>query len=133
MFFKGNVELWFKTFALRAQNMINSYLNYPFSKLKFETFKDLLLKKICINLKIFGVSSLFFISGIIICFIGEKTLGISWPAYVIVSAMLIGAGIIVLIIETIRFIKTHKKEQNRDSIEDVIKKDETKIYLLIKK
>ncbi|AHI57769.1 hypothetical protein P344_02105 [Spiroplasma mirum ATCC 29335] len=113
--------------------MINSYLNYPFSKLKFETFKDLLLKKICINLKIFGVSSLFFISGIIICFIGEKTLGISWPAYVIVSAMLIGAGIIVLIIETIRFIKTHKKEQNRDSIEDVIKKDETKIYLLIKK
>ncbi|WP_348735936.1 hypothetical protein [Spiroplasma endosymbiont of Ammophila pubescens] len=49
-FFKGDVELWFKTFALRAQNMINSYLNYPFSKLKFETFKDLLLKKICINM-----------------------------------------------------------------------------------
>ncbi|RUO85795.1 hypothetical protein, partial [Spiroplasma endosymbiont of Megaselia nigra] len=43
-------ELWFKTFALRAQNMINSYLNYPFSKLKFETFKDTLLKKICINM-----------------------------------------------------------------------------------
>ncbi len=40
--------------------------------------------------------------------------------------MLIGAGIIVLIIETIRFIKTHKKEQKQDSIEDVIKKDETK-------
>ncbi|MFJ1521924.1 hypothetical protein [Spiroplasma sp. ald] len=49
-FFKGDVELWFKTFALRAQNMINSYLNYPFSKLKFETFKDALLKKICINM-----------------------------------------------------------------------------------
>ncbi|KAF0851807.1 hypothetical protein [Spiroplasma poulsonii] len=49
-FFKGDVELWFKTFALRAQNMINSYLNYPFSKLKFETFKDPLLKKICINM-----------------------------------------------------------------------------------
>ncbi len=49
-FFKGNVELWFKTFALIAQNMINSYLNYPFSKLKFETFKDPLLKKICINM-----------------------------------------------------------------------------------
>ncbi|MFX4057919.1 MAG: hypothetical protein EHV01_006405, partial [Spiroplasma sp. hy2] len=48
-FFKGDVELWFKTFTLRAQNMINSYLNYPFSKLKFETFKDPLLKKICIN------------------------------------------------------------------------------------
>lgn len=48
-FFK-DVELWFKTFALRAQNMINSYLNYPFSKLKFETFKDPLLKKICINM-----------------------------------------------------------------------------------
>ncbi|WP_419334467.1 hypothetical protein [Spiroplasma endosymbiont of Sarcophaga variegata] len=49
-FFKGDLELWFKTFALRAQNMINSYLNYPFSKLKFETFKDPLLKKICINM-----------------------------------------------------------------------------------
>lgn len=49
-FFKGDVELWFKTFALRAQNMINSYLNYPFLKLKFETFKDPLLKKICINM-----------------------------------------------------------------------------------
>lgn len=49
-FFKGDVELWFKTFALRAQNMINSYLNYPFSKLNFETFKDPLLKKICINM-----------------------------------------------------------------------------------
>ncbi|UZQ30248.1 MAG: hypothetical protein OHM56_01510 [Spiroplasma phoeniceum] len=49
-FFKGDVELWFKTFALRAQNMINSYLNYPFSKLKFQTFKDPLLKKICINM-----------------------------------------------------------------------------------
>ncbi len=49
-FFKDDVELWFKTFALRAQNMINSYLNYPFTKLKFETFKDPLLKKICINM-----------------------------------------------------------------------------------
>lgn len=54
-FFKGNVELWFKTFALRAQNMINSYLNYPFSKLKFETFKDPLLKKICINMVFIAV------------------------------------------------------------------------------
>ncbi len=49
-FFKGDIELWFKTFALRSQNMINSYLNYPFTKLKFETFKDPLLKKICINM-----------------------------------------------------------------------------------
>ncbi|WP_348736858.1 hypothetical protein [Spiroplasma endosymbiont of Ammophila pubescens] len=85
------------------------------------TFKDMIM-----FLKIFGVSSLFFIAGIIICFIGEKTLGISWPAYVIVSAMLIGAGIIVLIIETIRFIKTHNKQQKQDSIEDVIKKEDTK-------
>ncbi len=84
------------------------------------------VKDVIMFLKIFGVSSLFFIAGIIICFIGEKTLGISWPAYVIVSAMLIGVGIVVLIIETIRFIKTHKKEQKQDSIEDVIKKDETK-------
>ena len=46
-FFNSNVELWFKTFALRAQNMINSYLNYPFSKLKFESFlynsKDIII------------------------------------------------------------------------------------------
>ncbi len=48
--FKGDVELWFKIFALRSQNMINSYLNYPFSKLKFETFKEQLLKEICINM-----------------------------------------------------------------------------------
>ncbi|UZQ31066.1 MAG: hypothetical protein OHM56_06165 [Spiroplasma phoeniceum] len=84
------------------------------------------VKDVIMFLKIFGVSSLFFISGIIICFIGEKTLGISWPAYVIVSAMLIGAGIIVLIIETIRFIKTHNKQQKQHSIEDVIKKEDTK-------
>ncbi len=85
------------------------------------TIKDLIM-----FFKIFGVSSLFFIAGIIICFIGEKTLGISWPAYVIVSAMLIGAGIIVLIIETIRFIKTNNKQQKEDSIEDFIKKEDTK-------
>lgn len=84
------------------------------------------IKDVIMFLKIFGVSSLFFIAGIIICFIGEKTLGISWPAYVIVSAMLIGAGIIVLIIETIRFIKTHNKKQKEDSFEDIIKKEETK-------
>ncbi|MFJ1521939.1 hypothetical protein [Spiroplasma sp. ald] len=84
------------------------------------------VKDVIMFLKIFGVSSLFFIAGIIICFIGEKTLGISWPAYVIVSAMLIGAGIIILIIETIRFIKTHNKNQKQDNIEDVIKKENTK-------
>ncbi len=59
-FFKGDVELWFKTFALRAQNMINSYLNYPFSKLKFETFKDPLLKKICINMVFITIEHLTF-------------------------------------------------------------------------
>lgn len=84
------------------------------------------IKDVIMFLKIFGVSSLFFIAGIIICFIGEKTLGISWPAYIIISAMLIGAGIIVLIIETIRFIKTHNKQQKQDSIEDVIKKEDKK-------
>ncbi len=30
--------------------MINYYLNYPFTKLKFNIFKDPLLKKICINM-----------------------------------------------------------------------------------
>ncbi|RUP76524.1 hypothetical protein D6D54_05660 [Spiroplasma poulsonii] len=77
-------------------------------------------------LKIFGVSSLFFIAGIIICFIGPTKLGIGWPAYVIIGAMLNGFGVVVLIIETIRFIKTHNKQQKQDSIEDVIKKEETK-------
>ncbi|RUO85753.1 hypothetical protein [Spiroplasma endosymbiont of Megaselia nigra] len=84
------------------------------------------IKDVIMFLKIFGVSSLFFIAGIIICFIGPTKLGIGWPAYVIIGAMLNGFGIIVLIIETIRFIKTHKKEQKQDNIEDVIKKEETK-------
>ncbi len=85
------------------------------------TIKDMIM-----FLKIFGISSLFFIAGIIICFWGPTKLGIGWHAYVIIGAMLNGFGVIVLIIETIRFIKTHKKEQKQDSIEDVIKKDETK-------
>lgn len=83
-------------------------------------FKDVIM-----FLKIFGVSSLFFIAGIIICFIGPTKLGIGWPAYVIIGAMLNSFGVIVLIIETIRFIKTHNKQQKQDSIEDVIKKEDT--------
>lgn len=84
------------------------------------------IKDLIMFLKIFGVSSLFFIAGIIICFLGPNKLGIGWPAYVIIGAMLNGFGIIVLIIETIRFIKTHKKDKKQDSIEDVIKKEDTK-------
>ncbi|MBW3057790.1 hypothetical protein D6D54_00970 [Spiroplasma poulsonii] len=84
------------------------------------------IKDVIMFLKIFGVSSLFFIAGIIICFIGPTKLGIGWPAYVIIGAMLNGFGVVVLIIETIRFIKTHNKQQKQDSIEDVIKKEETK-------
>ncbi|RUO85794.1 MULTISPECIES: hypothetical protein [Spiroplasma] len=84
------------------------------------------IKDVIMFLKIFGVSSLFFIAGIIICFIGPTKLGIGWPAYVIIGAMLNGFGVIVLIIETIRFIKTHNKQQKQDSIEDVIKKEDTK-------
>ncbi|KAF0850786.1 MAG: hypothetical protein EIB84_03190 [Spiroplasma poulsonii] len=84
------------------------------------------VKDVIMFLKIFGVSSLFFIAGIIICFIGPTKLGIGWPAYVIIGAMLNGFGVVVLIIETIRFIKTHNKQQKQDSIEDVIKKEDTK-------
>ncbi|RUO85797.1 hypothetical protein [Spiroplasma endosymbiont of Megaselia nigra] len=84
------------------------------------------IKDVIMFLKIFGVSSLFFIAGIIICFIGPTKLGIGWPAYVIIGAMLNGFGVIVLIIETIRFIKTHNKQQKQDSIEDVIKKEDKK-------
>ncbi|WP_348736982.1 hypothetical protein [Spiroplasma endosymbiont of Ammophila pubescens] len=84
------------------------------------------VKDVIMFLKIFGVSSLFFIVGIIICFIGPTKLGIGWPAYVIIGAMLNGFGVVVLIIETIRFIKTHNKQQKQDSIEDVIKKEDTK-------
>ncbi|WP_338989546.1 hypothetical protein [Spiroplasma endosymbiont of Seladonia tumulorum] len=84
------------------------------------------VKDVIMFLKIFGVSSLFFIAGIIICFIGPTKLGIGWPAYVIIAAMLNGFGVVVLIIETIRFIKTHNKQQKQDSIEDVIKKEDTK-------
>ncbi|WP_374695839.1 hypothetical protein [Spiroplasma endosymbiont of Polydrusus formosus] len=84
-------------------------------------FKDVIM-----FLKIFGVLSLFLITGIIICFIGPTKLGVGWPTYVIIGAMLNGFGVIVLIIETIRFIKTHKKEQKQDSIEDIIKKIQNK-------
>lgn len=84
------------------------------------------IKDVIMFLKIFGVSSLFFIAGIIICFIGPTKLGIGWPAYVIIGAMLNGFGVVVLIIETIIFIKTHNKQQKQDSIEDVIKKEDTK-------
>ncbi len=76
--------------------------------------------------KIFGVSSLFFIAGIIICFIGSTKLGIGWPAYVIICAIFNGFGVVVLIIETIRFIKTHNKQQKQDNVEDAIKKEDTK-------
>lgn len=84
------------------------------------------VKDVIMFLKIFGVSSLFFIAGIIICFIGPTKLGIGWPAYVIIGAMLNGFGVVVLIIETIRFIKTHNKQQKQDNIEDVIKKEDIK-------
>ncbi|RUO86555.1 hypothetical protein [Spiroplasma endosymbiont of Megaselia nigra] len=84
------------------------------------------IKDVIMFLKIFGVSSLFFIAGIIICFIGPTKLGVGWPAYVIIGTMLNGFGVVVLIIETIRFIKTHNKQQKQDSIEDVIKKEDTK-------
>jgi phosphotransferase system glucose/maltose/N-acetylglucosamine-specific IIC component len=81
------------------------------------------IRDIIMFLKIFGVSSLFFIAGIIICFIGRKYLNINWPEYIVISVVLIVSGIIVSIIETFRFIKTHKKEQKQDNIEDVIKKN----------
>ncbi len=84
------------------------------------------VKDVIMFLKIFGVSSLFFIAGIIICFIGPTKLGIGWPAYVIIGAMINGFGVVVLIIKTIRFIKTNNKQQKQDSIEDVIKKADTK-------
>jgi hypothetical protein len=66
-------------------------------------FKDIMM-----FLKIFGVSSIFFISGIIICFIGRKYLNINWPEYIVISIVLIFSGIIVSIIETIRYIKTYE-------------------------
>ncbi len=80
-----------------------------------------IIKDVIMFLKIFVVSSLFFIEGIIICFIGEKTIGISWPEYVIFSAILIGDVIIVLIIEKIRFIKIHKKNKSNIALKMLLK------------
>ncbi|WP_375315447.1 hypothetical protein [Spiroplasma endosymbiont of Tipula paludosa] len=77
------------------------------------------IKDIIMFLKVFGISSLFFIAGIVICLIGHTHLNIDWPAYVIISAMLISAGIIVLIIETIRSI--YIKSKNIDKDLDVLK------------
>ncbi|WP_342223502.1 hypothetical protein [Spiroplasma endosymbiont of Asaphidion curtum] len=54
------------------------------------------IKDIIMFLKVFGISSLFFVAGIVICLIGHTHLRIGWPAYVIISAMLISAGIIRL-------------------------------------
>ncbi len=52
----------------------------------------------------------------------------NWLAYIckIIGAILNGFGVVVLIIETIRFIKTNNKKQKQDSIEDIIKKEKTK-------
>lgn len=72
-------------------------------------FKDVIM-----FLKIFGISSLFFISGIVICFIGRKYLNINWPEYIVISVVLIFSGIIVSVIETIRYIKTHNKNVQND-------------------
>lgn len=81
------------------------------------------VKDIIMFLKTFGISSLFFISGIIVSLIGEKKLGIEWPAYVIIAAMLIFSGIIVLIIETIKCIKTNNEVKQEDITEKIKRED----------
>ncbi|WP_338973866.1 hypothetical protein [Spiroplasma endosymbiont of Tricholauxania praeusta] len=40
-----NVNDWFKTFAIRAQNDINAYLDFILSKFPFDSFKDELIKE----------------------------------------------------------------------------------------
>ncbi|WP_338961710.1 MULTISPECIES: hypothetical protein [unclassified Spiroplasma] len=40
-----NANDWFKTFAIRAQNDINAYLNFILSKFPFDSFKDELIKE----------------------------------------------------------------------------------------
>ncbi len=40
-----NVNDWFKTFAIRAQNDINAYLDFILSKFPFDNFKDELIKE----------------------------------------------------------------------------------------
>ncbi|WP_342267290.1 hypothetical protein [Spiroplasma endosymbiont of Villa modesta] len=40
-----NVNDWFKTFAIRAQNDINAYLDFILSKFPFDIFKDELIKE----------------------------------------------------------------------------------------
>ncbi|WP_339038904.1 hypothetical protein [Spiroplasma endosymbiont of Andrena trimmerana] len=40
-----NVHDWFKTFAIRAQNDINAYLDFILSKFPFDSFKDKLIKE----------------------------------------------------------------------------------------
>jgi len=40
-----NVNDWFKTFAMRAQNDINAYLDFILSKFPFDSFKDELIKE----------------------------------------------------------------------------------------
>lgn len=80
------------------------------------------IKDIIMFLKVFGISSLFFIAGIIICFIGPTYLKIDWPAYVVISSILIGTGIIVLIIETIKsiYLKTKNIHKDLDILKDYL-------------
>ncbi|WP_338961513.1 hypothetical protein [Spiroplasma endosymbiont of Lasioglossum villosulum] len=40
-----NANDWFKTFAIRAQNDINAYLNFILSKFPFDSFKDELIRE----------------------------------------------------------------------------------------
>ncbi|WP_342265823.1 hypothetical protein [Spiroplasma endosymbiont of Villa modesta] len=41
----SNAHDWFKTFAIRAQNDINAYLDFILSKFPFDSFKDELIKE----------------------------------------------------------------------------------------
>ncbi|WP_458257443.1 hypothetical protein [Spiroplasma endosymbiont of Dactylopius coccus] len=45
-----NVNDWFKTFAIRAQNDINAYLGFILSKFPFDSFKDELIKETLRNM-----------------------------------------------------------------------------------
>lgn len=53
--FFNNVNDWFETFAIRAQNDWNAYLDFPFLKFPFETWKDPDLKEMLRNMVYFAV------------------------------------------------------------------------------
>ncbi|WP_338989080.1 hypothetical protein [Spiroplasma endosymbiont of Seladonia tumulorum] len=81
----------------------------------------LLIRKIFI----WGLGAILIISAIVLFFCKAfKVIEISWPEYFYIGLSLLISGVLVYLIDKI--FEFFKKDKKQDSIEDVIKKEETK-------